>query len=197
MPRGSVSKARPGADERRPPVAGRVGRPGERMDHEDLRRVRAGAVVAIGEGDGQARAAGLELERPEVGGMIRPVPRGGRADRGRAGVGAMAGASAVTSSRGADGSVAARSAWSRSARRSSMCSRPTDRRTRSGGDAGRRLLFGRELLVGRAGGMDDQALRVADVGQQAEQLDAVDQPPAGLEPPLTPNVTMPPKPPLR
>ncbi len=48
------------------------------------------------------------------------------------------------------------------------------------GRAGRCLLLGGELLMGRAGRMDDQALRVADVRQQAEDLDAVDQPPAGL-----------------
>ena len=63
--------------------------------------------------------------------MIRPVRRG----PGGVGLGGRVGAMAVASGRDelarADGSVAARSAWSRSAMRSSTCSRPTDSRTRS------------------------------------------------------------------
>ena len=44
---------------------------------------------------------------------------------------------------------------------------------------GRLLLVG-QLLVGGRGRMDDQRLRVAHVGQQAEELHVVDEPPAGL-----------------
>src|SRR5690606_37315895 len=48
------------------------------------------------------------------------------------------------------------------------------------GDArGPRLLFG-QLLVRRAGRVNDQRLGVAQVGQQREQLDAVDEAAAGL-----------------
>ena len=61
-----------------------------------------------------------------------------------------------------------------------MCSMPTERRMRSGVTPGRRLLVGVELLVGGGGRVDDQALRVADVGEQAEQLHAVDERPAGV-----------------
>ena len=51
---------------------------------------------------------------------------------------------------------------------------------RSGGDARGELLVVGQLLVGGAGRVDDQALGVADVGEEAEQLDAVDEPPAGV-----------------
>ena len=67
----------PGADEGRPPVAGRVGRPGERVDDEHLRRVRAGPVVAVGDREWQGRAAGLEGEPPEVGMDHPPGPERG------------------------------------------------------------------------------------------------------------------------
>ena len=65
------------------------------------------------------------------------------------------------------------------------------------GRAGRDLLLGRQLRVGRRGRMDDQRLGVADVGQQREDLDVVDEPPTGLDAALTPKVTIPPKPPVR
>lgn len=42
-------------------------------------------------------------------------------------------------------------------------------------DPGRQLLVGRELLVGRAGGVDHQRLGVADVGQEREDLQPVDE----------------------
>src|SRR5690606_9351555 len=50
-----------------------------------------------------------------------------------------------------------------------------------GGDAGRKLLGFGELRVRRRGGVDDEAARVADVREEAEELDAVDEPLAGLE----------------
>ena len=61
-----------------------------------------------------------------------------------------------------------------------MCSMPTDSRMSSGVTPRRLLLLGLELAVRRRGRVDDQALRVADVGQQAEQLHAVDEPLARL-----------------
>ncbi len=68
----------PGPDERRPPVAGGVGRAGERVDDQHLRRVRPGAVVPVGEGHGQGGAA---LERRTARG------RRSRAARSRGGAG--------------------------------------------------------------------------------------------------------------
>ena len=49
-----------------------------------------------------------------------------------------------------------------------------------GRHAGLRLFLGRELRMRRRGRVNDQRLRVADVRQVAEQLDAVDQLDAGL-----------------
>jgi hypothetical protein len=43
-----------------------------------------------------------------------------------------------------------------------------------GGDAGGGLLFVGELLVGGGGGVDDERLGVADVGEEGEELDVVD-----------------------
>src|SRR5690606_15772128 len=42
-------------------------------------------------------------------------------------------------------------------------------------DPGRALLLGRQLAVRGAGGMNRQGLRIADVGQVAEQLQTLDQ----------------------
>ena len=64
---------------------------------------------------------------------------------------------------------------------SSTCSMPTDRRTVSVGHAGRRELLGVELGVRRRGVVDRQRLRVADVGQVAEQLQRLDERAAGLD----------------
>ena len=78
----------PGPDERRPPVAGRVGRAGEGVDDErPAARRRARAVVAVGDGQlGQRRARrrggtapsrrGLEPAGPE-----RAAPGGAGSDR--------------------------------------------------------------------------------------------------------------------
>ena len=55
-----------------------------------------------------------------------------------------------------------------------------------GRDAGRLLLGLVELLMGGRGRVDDQRLRVADVGEEAEELDAVDEPAAGLDAALDP-----------
>ncbi len=82
--------------------------------------------------------------------------------------------------------VAASSAWSRSAMRSSTCSSPTDRRTRSSVVPVDDLLLWRQLGVGRRGRVDDQRLGVADVGEQREDLDVVDEPTAGLDAALDP-----------
>ena len=43
------------------------------------------------------------------------------------------------------------------------------------GDPGGELFFDGELLVGRRGGVNDQRFGVADVGQQREELEGVDQ----------------------
>src|SRR5690606_16247338 len=50
-----------------------------------------------------------------------------------------------------------------------------------GAHAGRGLLVGRELAVRGRRGMDREALRVADVGEVAEQLQALDELLAGLD----------------
>ncbi len=47
------------------------------------------------------------------------------------------------------------------------------------GDAGRQLLFGRELRVGGARRMDGERARVADVGDMIEELERVDELGAG------------------
>ena len=70
---------------------------------------------------------------------------------------------------------------SRSALRSSMFSRPTERRTRPGRDAGRELLLGGELRVRRRRGVDDEAAHVADVGEVAEQRHVVDEGTPGID----------------
>ena len=147
---------------------------------------RGEAVVAVRDGQlGECRPV-VELERPE-----RRPSRAGRspsAETGRA-AGRAAAVVDVRSSGRADearrrsgaSAVAASRAWLRSAMRSSTCSRPTDSRMRSGVDAGRDLLLGLQLRVGRRRRMDDQRLRVADVRQQREDLDVVDEPAAGLD----------------
>ena len=81
---------------------------------------------------------------------------------------------------------AAASAWSRSAMMSSMCSMPTESRTMSSVHAGRRELLVGQLGVRGGGVVDRQRLGVADVGQVAEQLQALDELLAGLAPALDP-----------
>ena len=76
--------------------------------------------------------------------------------------------------------LAARNPASRSARMSSIDSRPTDRRTSSGRTPGRELLVAGELAVGGRRRVDGQAAHVADVGQVAVQLEALDELLAGL-----------------
>ena len=63
---------------------------------------------------------------------------------------------------------------------SSTSSSPTEMRTRSGRDPGCDLLLVRQLLVGRAGRVDDQRLGIADVGQVRDQPQLLDEPRAGL-----------------
>ena len=162
--------------------------------------VRRRPVVAVGDDQLGQGGAAFERERAERRGLEPPC----RSAVGR--LGRPVGAVRVASRHPARADrhpvgrrcrrVAAASAWSRSAMRSSTCSRPTDSRTRSGRDAGRRSAPRAELRVGGRGRMDDQRLRVADVGQQAEDLDASMSRAPASAPPLTPNVTMPPKPPL-
>ena len=64
---------------------------------------------------------------------------------------------------------------------SSMCSMPTETRTRSGGDPARPLLLVAELLVGGGGGVDDEGLGVADVREVAGEPHAVDELAPGVE----------------
>jgi len=52
----------------------------------------------------------------------------------------------------------------------------------SGRDASGELLFRRQLAVRRRRRMDDQTAHVTDVGDVAVQLQALDEPLAGLEP---------------
>jgi len=54
------------------------------------------------------------------------------------------------------------------------------------GHAGGDLLLGCELLVGRGRRVNDQALRVSDVGEVREQLHRVDELDAGLATALIP-----------
>ena len=56
-----------------------------------------------------------------------------------------------------------------------MSSMPTERRTSSGVTPVAACSSHGELLVRGGGGVDDQRLGVADVGQQGEQLDGVDE----------------------
>ena len=64
------------ADQRLPPVAGRVGRTGQRVDHEDLRRgVGRRAVVPVGDDQVRQRRPAFEREWPQRHGLDgRPVP---------------------------------------------------------------------------------------------------------------------------
>jgi hypothetical protein len=71
-------------------------------------------------------------------------------------------------------------AWSMSARMSSMCSRPMERRTKVRRHARGFLLLGGQLGVGRRGRVDGQRFRVADVGQMGQKLQPVDKLGAGL-----------------
>ena len=63
---------------------------------------------------------------------------------------------------------------------SATSSSPTDSRTTSVASAGSHALLVSELTVRRRGGMDDQAPRVADIGEMAEQLDVADERDAGV-----------------
>ena len=64
-----------------------------------------------------------------------------------------------------------------------MCSRPTDRRTRSGVIPASSCCSGK-LPVGGGSRVDDQSLGVADIGQEGPELDIVDQALSCLQPPL-------------
>jgi hypothetical protein len=62
-----------GADEGRPPITGRIGGTGERMDDEDLgRHRRTRPIVAIGHGERGERLARFEVEGPERHGFDAP-----------------------------------------------------------------------------------------------------------------------------
>ena len=67
---------------------------------------------------------------------------------------------------------------------SSTSSSPTEMRTRSGLTPDVDLLLVGQLLVGRAGGVDDQRLGVADVGQVRDQPQLLDE--AGARSPARP-----------
>ena len=108
------------ADERRPPVAGGVGRAGQGVDDEDLRRVARGrTVVAVGDGQLGQRLPVVQLERPELdatrAGRSRSgerPSRGGAPTASRPVVRTPGHPAAPTSSPSADASaVAAASAW--------------------------------------------------------------------------------------
>ena len=178
--------ARP--DEWLPPVAGRVGRAGQGVDDHDLRRrprapgrragtrrsARGGRPVRRAKGPsdavsrrpvpvGSVRAAGGDVDRPRSWG--RPASPGcadelavgGDVGRGRVeGLGQVGDevVDVLQADRQADEVI---------------------------GDAGRSLLLGLQLRVRGRGGVDDERLGVADVGQQAEDLDVVDEPAPGLD----------------
>ena len=133
------------ADERLPPVAGRIGRPGERVDDEDLRRL-AGRRAVVPVGRRSARASVVpssSVNGPSDTVSSRPVPVGrsaglpsGRRPRSP---GAERHPAAPTRLPSAVlSAVAAASACSRSAIRSSTCSRPDRQSDQVRGDAGRR-----------------------------------------------------------
>ena len=75
----------------------------------------------------------------------------------------------------ASSAVLASSAWSMSHRMSSIDSMPTDMRTMSGSDARLQLLLVAHLPVRGRGRVDDQRLRVADVGEVAHELRGLDE----------------------
>jgi hypothetical protein len=77
---------------------------------------------------------------------------------------------------------------------SSMCSMPTDTRISSGAYAGRRAFALAELLVGGRGGVDDQGLGIAHVGQVAGQLDELMNLRPAASPPRMPKLSTAPKP---
>ena len=140
------------ADERLPPVAGRVGRAGQRVDDQDLRR-RPGrrAVVAIRDDQLRQHVAGVGSNGPS---STRLEPAGPRRGDRPADVGSSAfdrhpAAPTRPRRRRRTRRSPPSSACSRSAMRSSTCSRPTDSRTRSGRHARRGLLLGLQLRVGR------------------------------------------------
>ena len=71
------------ADERRPPVAGRIGRAGQGVDDDDLRRhPRGRAVMPVGDGQLRRASAVIEPNGPRSTDSRRPVPgRDGRPPR--------------------------------------------------------------------------------------------------------------------
>ncbi len=69
---------------------------------------------------------------------------------------------------------------------SSTSSSPTESRTTSAPAPARVALLVGELAVRGRGGVNDQAPRVADIGEMAEQLDVADKRDAGLVTALEP-----------
>ena len=136
---------------------GRARRP-ERGHYEVTARLPAVATAAVGTA---ADAAAGRPAAPVVPGAV-VARRGRRRPR-------------PTSRAEAQADLAARNPASRSARMSSIDSRPTERRTSPGVTPGRHLLLGGELAVRGRGRVDDQAAHVADVGHVAVQLESVDE----------------------
>ena len=186
-----------GADERLPPVAGRIGRTREGVDDDDLWRLAGGrAVMAVRDDQlGEWRPV-REFEWPERRGLEPAGPRGQRHGdstprRVPRGSGRrVVGTSSVTRPRRRARRRPGSRRWPsrvpgpgrRSGRRRARV--PTDRRMRSARDPGRGLLLGLQLRVRGRGRVDDQRLRVADVGEEREDLDVVDEPATGLDPTL-------------
>ena len=61
-------------------------------------------------------------------------------------------------------------------------------------DSGGGQLCRAHLLMGRARGMDDERLGVADIGQMTRELERLDELAAGGRPPLRPKLTIEPAP---
>ena len=172
-----------------PGRAGGVAVAGERVQHEHrVRRDRRASVphVSYATVTGPSRPPASSVERPVGEGhelaapgrdhpaATRPVTGTDRRHRSIA-IASMPGAPVRLSH------LAARKPASRSARMSSSDSMPTERRTRPGVTPGELLLGDVELAVRGGRRVDREAAHVADVGEVAEQLEAVDEVLAGLE----------------
>ena len=95
------------------------------------------------------------------------------------------------------GYFAAAKASAKSSLMSSMCSMPSETPDQVGGDAGGLCSASLELLVGGGGGVDDEGLGVADVGEVGGELHVLMNFLPAAKPPLMPKVKTAPKPFLR
>ena len=169
------------ADQWLPPVTGRIGRTGQGVDDDDLRRRPPGRARRGGTRRSARGVPGRHRARTGRVDALEPAGPRGETDRPVVGsIGRHPAAPTRLPSSGAS-AVDASSAWDRSAMQVVdvlEADRQADEVRR---DSGRDLLLGLELRVGGRGRMDDQRLRVADVGQQAEDLHVVDEPATGLD----------------